>query len=455
MSKSGNTGWLRWEAQASIHHLAMTAQASQALMYKYFGFRWPKTILIYKGRDVIWSNDWSEIYKFGAEIIDFYKNPKERRKYINDRQKAVDKLFKIFDEIAKLDLSRLDNKDLFKSYKKFCDVYLDFWKIAWLDEPVAFECERILENAGVSAGDLVVLLSPTWKAFVAEIEADLLKIEKAKKSEHDELIKLHIKKYFWKRNNYLRAYFITVGDVEKELKTIKKSETKIVTKQKVLSKLSRDLREIVSIMDDFGRFQDERKRQMMVAAHYLEKLLFEIGKRVGLSLDEMRYTHWTEIEDLLFLKKKLKAEILKRKKKCLLTFDGDRFSVAYGSDIDKVEKELFGSGKASSITEVFGQTASSGTAIGKAVILKSTRDLNKLKDGDILIAPSTSPDYVVAMRKAGAVVTDWGGMTSHAAIVSREFGIPCVVGTEKATKIFKEGDLVEVNADEGWVKKLN
>lgn len=448
-----NTGWLRWEAQASIHNLAMTAYASQTPMYKYFGFRWPKTILIYRGTDVVWSNEWSDIYKFGAELIDFYKNASEKQKYIKDRRKAIGELFKTLGEIEKLDLKRLSDKDLSEAYKKFCDVYLDFWKIAWFDEPVAFECERILENAGVGASDLTILLAPSWKTFVGEIESDLLKISKTKGSEYDRLLKLHLKKYFWKRNNYLRAYNITTADIEKELKTVGPTKNNTVDKKKALSKLSADLREIVFIMDDFGRFQDERKMQMMVAVHYMEKLLMEIGKRIGFSLDDMRYTYFTEVKDLLLANKELKVEIAKRKRKCVLTFDGDRYSIGYGRNVEGIEKELFGSGKVVNITELVGQTASSGTAIGKAVILKSPKEMYKVHEGNILIATLTSPDYVPAMKKAAAIVTDWGGMTSHAAIVAREFGIPCLVGTEKATKVFKDGDMVEVNADEGWVKQ--
>lgn len=448
------TGWLRWETQASIHHLALTADASQALMYKYFGFCWPKTILIYKGRDVIWSNDWDEIYKFGAEILDFYKDPGEKKKYIWDREKAVKRLFKVLDEIEEIDLSRLNKNDLAAIYKKFCDVYLHFWVIAWLDEPVAFECERILGEEGVTTNDLTILLTPTWRAFVAEIEEDLLKIAKSKEDEREKLIKLHLKKYFWKRNNYLQAYNVTAKEVEKELKTVKKTEANPVNKWKILSKLPRDSRTIVSIMDDFGRFQDERKRQMMIAAQYLEMLLAEIGKRVGLAIDDMRYTQRSEIEELLLKGKKLSIEISKRKKKCVLIFEGNKVSVGYGSEVDRVEKELFGSGKTPGVTELVGQTASSGTAIGKAVIVRSPKEINKVKEGNILIAPSTSPDYVVAMKKAAAIVTDWGGMTAHAAIVSRELGIPCVVGTDVATKVFKDGDVVEVLADEGIVRKV-
>ncbi len=68
---------------------------------------------------------------------------------------------------------------------------------------------------------------------------------------------------------------------------------------------------------------------------------------------------------------------------------------------------------------------------------------------------STSPEYIDAIRRAGAIVTDVGGLTSHAAIVSRELNIPCIVGTKIATTVLKDGDLVEVDATNGVVRKLS
>ena len=72
--------------------------------------------------------------------------------------------------------------------------------------------------------------------------------------------------------------------------------------------------------------------------------------------------------------------------------------------------------------------------------------------GDILIAETTSPEIMSACKKAAAIVTNQGGMLSHAAIVSRELGIPCIVGTENAVEMINDGDFVEVNADKGIVK---
>lgn len=98
-----------------------------------------------------------------------------------------------------------------------------------------------------------------------------------------------------------------------------------------------------------------------------------------------------------------------------------------------------------------GAPASPGIGTGPAKILKSPRELKKLNKGDVLVAPMTSPDYVPAMKKANAIVTDQGGQTSHAAIVSRELGIPCVVGTKEGTKILREGQIVTVNGESGEV----
>ncbi len=100
-----------------------------------------------------------------------------------------------------------------------------------------------------------------------------------------------------------------------------------------------------------------------------------------------------------------------------------------------------------------GLPASPGIGKGAVKILKSPKELDKVKKGDILVAKMTSPDYVPAMKRASAIITDEGGLTSHAAIVSRELGIPCVVGTEKATKILKENELVTVDGKMGIVYK--
>lgn len=98
-----------------------------------------------------------------------------------------------------------------------------------------------------------------------------------------------------------------------------------------------------------------------------------------------------------------------------------------------------------------GLGAGPGVGIGRVRIILDINELNKVETGDILVTKMTNPDFVVSMKKAKAIVTDEGGITSHAAIISRELGIPCVVGTEKATKILHDGDLITVDGTSGIV----
>lgn len=98
-----------------------------------------------------------------------------------------------------------------------------------------------------------------------------------------------------------------------------------------------------------------------------------------------------------------------------------------------------------------GLGASPGIATGKVKIVNDLPDLSKIERGDVLVTQMTSPDMVSAMKRAIAIITDEGGLTCHAAIVSREMGIPAIVGTEKATKILKENQLITVDATSGKI----
>ena len=100
-----------------------------------------------------------------------------------------------------------------------------------------------------------------------------------------------------------------------------------------------------------------------------------------------------------------------------------------------------------------GSPASPVIGTGKVIIIKSPKELNRVQKGDVLVTEMTNPDYVPVMKRAIAIVTDKGGRTSHAAIVSRELGIACVVGTGNATKKLKDGMVVTVDGAKGLVYK--
>jgi len=95
-----------------------------------------------------------------------------------------------------------------------------------------------------------------------------------------------------------------------------------------------------------------------------------------------------------------------------------------------------------------------GKVEGEVYVLKSEKDIANFPAGAVLVATTTNPNYLPAMNKAIAFVTDEGGITSHAAIVARELGVPCIVGCKVAMKVLKSGDKVEVDAEKGIVRRI-
>lgn len=104
--------------------------------------------------------------------------------------------------------------------------------------------------------------------------------------------------------------------------------------------------------------------------------------------------------------------------------------------------------------ELKGTIASRGVARGTARIVSSIKDFDKFQKGDILVAKLTDPSYVLIMSRAAGIITDLGGVTSHPAIIAREFNVPCIVGTKNATEVIKDGDSLELDANTGLARIL-
>jgi pyruvate,water dikinase len=119
--------------------------------------------------------------------------------------------------------------------------------------------------------------------------------------------------------------------------------------------------------------------------------------------------------------------------------------------LGKIAGEEEGGEEAERVIITKGLGASPGLASGKVKIIKDTDELDKIQKGDILVTVMTTPDMVPAMKRANGIITDEGGVTCHAAIVSRELGIPCVVGTGDATKILKENSVVTLDGNKGLI----
>ncbi|MBU4369263.1 hypothetical protein KKG58_00695 [Patescibacteria group bacterium] len=282
------------------------------------------------------------------------------------------------------------------------------------------------------------------------------------------MIEQHQKKYFWTKNNYYDNNILTVKDFIKEIKVllvnnidIRKEIKRInrtpinnkIRKQKLIKKLrlSNFLKNLLEISEDFTHWQDERKKMTFHFTHFCSLFLAEIGKRMNYNLDQMKYLTSVEVLNLFDNKKINALELNNRKKKSLVYQKNDFYEILSGRKAEETIKKIFVAVGKREVNDFRGLPASSGKVCGKVKIIKSVKEIDKVNKGDILVAVMTRPDYIMGIKRASAIITDEGGVTCHAAIISRELGIPCVIGTKIATKVLKDGDLIEVNANHGVI----
>jgi phosphohistidine swiveling domain-containing protein len=149
-------------------------------------------------------------------------------------------------------------------------------------------------------------------------------------------------------------------------------------------------------------------------------------------------------------------EILSGRLKSYLIIDGKEVFAGELSEYAKQHFEFYfrESEMTDRSAEISGQTAYKGNIKGRVHIVRKQSDMSGIEAGDILVSPMTTPDFLPAMKLASAFVTDEGGVTCHAAIVAREMKKPCIIGTKIATQVLHDGDMVEVDADNGVVRIL-
>ena len=231
----------------------------------------------------------------------------------------------------------------------------------------------------------------------------------------------------------------------------------IKKKIKLLDELKSDAAAI-SLIKTLERTSYIRTQDNAVMSHsaYLTIPLYEeISKRLGISYYGLKeLTPWEVLDalnDSINLKNLIKS---RRKLSGYVVYDENRYSVD-GKDAKVLKKIIDASTSSLSIIMpdvLTGVPASLGIARGIVKILLSSNEAKLFNSGEVLVAPATSADFVPTMRKAKAIITQMGGLTSHAAVVAREFGIPCIVGVNNATSVLRTGDLVEVNANKGTIK---
>ena len=197
---------------------------------------------------------------------------------------------------------------------------------------------------------------------------------------------------------------------------------------------------------------EETARKQVLTDDEIKKLA-EFGKKIEEHYNFPQDIEWAIEDSEIFIVQSRPITTLKETKEIpedvedvigndnARTLESPSVSEKVSEESPKIEKEPI----------VKGLEASPGVGIGKVKLVKDASEISKVEKGDVLVTQMTSPDFVPAMERAVAIVTDEGGITSHAAIVSRELGVPCIVGTENATSVLSEGQVVTVDANKGVV----
>jgi phosphohistidine swiveling domain-containing protein len=199
---------------------------------------------------------------------------------------------------------------------------------------------------------------------------------------------------------------------------------------------------------------DAWKEAMSALTPFVEHLAKIIGD--GCTIEDAGELFYFEIVDLLQKGTKITTDELKARAahKGIFVYIPVNKGLFVQDSIEK-EKLLSLIFSEKHTEELKGTVACKGRATGPAKVILTDADFKGFNKGDVLVATWTEPKYTPIMKLASAIVTDEGGLTSHAAIVSRELNIPCVIGTKNATKVLKTGDTVEVDAIQGVIKILS
>jgi len=196
----------------------------------------------------------------------------------------------------------------------------------------------------------------------------------------------------------------------------------------------------------FKDWRDDLRRQH---AHQWSWLFDELSKRFGVEREALGYLSMEELSEAL--KQGFPHETVAERRKGFIIHWQDGLQT---SPVTQYERIIRAVEHAREGERVRGKGAFPGVVRGTVVLVKSVHDLKKVDEGSVLVANTTHPEYVPAMERAAAIVTAEGGLTSHAAIIAREMKRPCIVGCQNAMRTFKDGDLVEVDAEKGVVRKL-
>jgi phosphohistidine swiveling domain-containing protein len=398
--------------------------------------------------------------KYAEKLYDRKAYDERFGKWLALSESLKQKAFQVYES----DLSKLSDSGLFAKFTEFEKMVNDFWNccifIDMFDAGFDLEeTERINKAFGFGKQEIQTLLTPTEPSYVQEKQLALYSLIE---EPGEEKMNDFIKNYFWVKTDYYDFGRYSRDDLLRETGEVRKADWKRERANFAGSRdrLKQEQEQILGskglkenpfwFFKELTFWRDERKKFNFVGLFALTQLVLEMLRRKGLKESYLRFL---TLEEVLHGFPSVE-ELRKRASFPIVWYLDYRKSIVYaGANSEQMFGEILGKGEVKG--DLRGMTASLGTAAGIVKVVLSPKEFPKFRDGDILVTHMTRPEFVPIMKKAAAIVTDEGGITCHAAIVSRELEIPCVVGTRIATKVLVDGDKVEVRANHGLVRKLS
>lgn len=275
----------------------------------------------------------------------------------------------------------------------------------------------------------------------------------------------HAARYYWVENSYF-SKVLTVDFFINKLYLLQKKRVEGTTvsafrhNRQVKARLLRRLNDpvldrVIRMSELMTHVQDSRKMGVIRFCHFLHIIFGHMAARTGLDPKDFHNIIEPELHDV-FLERKIDRKMLLRRRRKNFAYGTPFGYVVYGaSEMERYVDEKQFQPDLGARDSIQGASAYSGKVTGIARLIRNAHQAQTFHTGDILVTNNTTPEFVPLMKRAGAVVTDQGGITCHAAIISRELGIPCIIGTKIATKVLKDGDMVEVDAERGIVRILH
>jgi phosphohistidine swiveling domain-containing protein len=290
------------------------------------------------------------------------------------------------------------------------------------------------------------------------------KIDKIKTNDHSkihDLIKKHYNQYryvhsaygakpynfeyYIKRYNILAKHKIKkLNLIIKELDDSFKKSLNLKMKYYKLIKNDKILKKNIDLITKIGTLRDKNKALLGTTIEIRENIFKEISKRKKINLDKLNYYFLVELCDLLSDNKKVKDKEIQKRKKGVVIYRKEYVSTNLKTAQDMLNNK--------SISNLKGVCASKGDVKGIVKIINNIKDVYKMTKGDIMVAKGTDFDLIGAMQIASGIITEEGGLLSHASVICRERGIPCIIGVENATNLLKDGNLIQMSSSKGCIK---